>query len=140
MLFTSVIMLAVWGLSPESPCPAWGTDKTRAVFDDNYTDKNVVLTGIDLWIRQIEDEVVVKTIALRNPDGFEPEPDKRNPDLMIFTVFMHDALSEIENNRRYYMQVRVTDSDGDTSDWSEPLYFYKAWVEMPVPGMKGLFR
>lgn len=128
MLLAALFALLVLGAggSATDPTPVYNTDSLALVFDDSYSTATppVVITRIDAEVYAEPGTTVTQSWAFA-PGQWTVAPGVIRVPLRTQAVALANGLSKL--------RVRVLDTAGNISGWSEYLYVNKAWRTIPTP-------
>jgi len=116
------------GESEQDPAIGWNTPSPKLAFADVYTSEGYVLTSIMCEIISTDD-VVISTIITSNPIAVAHD-DFPGP---AFIIPIRADMEVLPNEAVYYARAKITDSNGNTSEWSPKLWFRKNWRTLPPP-------
>jgi len=119
------LMILGAGESEQDPSAIWNTPTVKFAFDDVYTLAGISLARIELEVYTTAD-VLVAEINAEDATGITPE-------LTGFALPVYADLEALPNESTYWAQVRIIDTDGNTSGWSPKLWFRKNWRTLPAP-------
>ena len=126
-LLVGVLSMLILGAgeSEQDPSAIWNTPTVKFAFDDTYTMAGISLARIELEVYTTAD-VLVAEINAEDATGITPE-------LTGFALPVYADLEALPNESTYWAQVRIIDTDGNTSGWSPKLWFSKNWRTLPPP-------
>jgi len=119
------LMILGAGESEQDPSAIWNTPTVKFAFDDVYTLAGISLARIELEVYTTAD-VLVAEINAEDATGITPE-------LTGFALPVYADIEALPNESTYWAQVRIIDTDGNTSGWSPKLWFSKNWRTLPPP-------
>lgn len=119
-----------WAYTKEDPAPVWNTDTVKFTFDDVYTGN-----GISLMLAEVEilDSDESRVLLIEEDLSDAVLEDGR------FIIPCRQYWEQVDDGL-YGARVRVFDTDGNASQWSETLWFKKQWQPLPAPGGCYLLR
>jgi len=125
-VYVSAVCFGAAG-TQEDPCPAWGTKTVHLAFDAAGYEE-VTLVTIEAKFYD-SDGTLVKEHSVIDDAGLTPDGDR-------FKIPLYDVLVALDDGI-YSVHVRVFDSGGSVSDWSNKLWFKKQWKDLTPPQILG---